>query len=102
MFKVQSHTVWPSMCMCCGLFAPTQFHVECCAAFDDIYMYIFIYGHVYVCLYIYMDMCMYVFMFLCMYVLSMFRDLESGLSKDLKDGEPCLRRANAGGGSWRY
>ena len=24
--------------------------------------------------------------------LSMFRVLESGLSKDLKDGEPCLRR----------
>ena len=24
MFEVQSHTVWPYMCMCCGLFAPTQ------------------------------------------------------------------------------
>ena len=34
--------------------------------------------------------------------MSMFRDLESGLSKDLKDGERGLRRANAGGGSWRY
>ena len=27
----------------------------------------------------------------------MFRDLESGLRKDLKDGERGLRRANAGG-----
>ena len=34
-FKVQSHTMWPSMCMCCGLFAPTQFHFECCGVFDD-------------------------------------------------------------------
>ena len=34
--------------------------------------------------------------------MSTFRDLESGLSKDLKDGERGLRRANAGGGSWRY
>ena len=30
------------------------------------------------------------------------RDLEGGLSKDLKDGERGLRRANAGGSSWRY
>ena len=39
--------------------------------------------------------------FLSMYM-SMFRDLESGLSKVLKDGERGLRRANAGGDSWRY
>ena len=31
----------------------------------------------------------------------MFRDLVGGLSKDLKDGERGLRRAHAGGGSWR-
>ena len=36
--------------------------------------------------------------FMSMYM-SMFRDLESGLSKDLKDGERGLRRANAGEGS---
>ena len=34
--------------------------------------------------------------------LSMFRDLESGLSKDLKDGERGLRGTNAGGRSWRH
>ena len=28
-FKVQSHTMWPYMCLCCGLFVPTQFHFEC-------------------------------------------------------------------------
>ena len=50
---------------------------------------------------------MYRFLFICMCMfmsmsISMFRDLESGLSEDLKDGERGLRRANAGGGSWRY
>ena len=34
-FKVQSHTMWPHMCMCCGLFAPTQYHFECCGVRDD-------------------------------------------------------------------
>ena len=34
-FKVQSHTMWLSMCMCCGLFVPTQFHFECCGVRDD-------------------------------------------------------------------
>ena len=34
-FKVQSHTMWPYMCMSCGLFAPTQFHFECCGVRDD-------------------------------------------------------------------
>ena len=34
-FKVQSHTMWLSMCMCCGLFAPTQFQFECCGVRDD-------------------------------------------------------------------
>ena len=38
------------------------------------------------------------YVYLSMYM-SLFRDLES---KDLKDGERGLRRANAGGGSWRY
>ena len=42
---------------------------------------------------------MYMYMYMYMY---MFRDLESGLSKDLKDGERGLRRANVGGGSWRF
>ena len=41
------------------------------------------------------------FLFLSTYM-SMFRDLESVLSEDLKDGERGLRRANVGGGSWRY
>ena len=46
---------------------------------------------------------MYMFMFMYMFMyMSTFRGLESGLSKDLKDGERGLRRANAGGGSWRY
>ena len=30
-----THTLWPYMCMCCGLFAPTQFHFECCGVRDD-------------------------------------------------------------------
>ena len=34
-FKVQSHTMWPYMCMCCGLYVPTQFHFECCGVRDD-------------------------------------------------------------------
>ena len=34
-FKVQSHTMWPYMCMCCGLFVPTQFHFDCCGVRDD-------------------------------------------------------------------
>ena len=41
------------------------------------------------------------YLYMSMYM-SMLRDLESGLSEDLKDGERGLRRANAGGGSWRY
>ena len=48
---------------------------------------------------------MYVSVYMSMSVsmyLYMFRDLESGLSKDLKDGERSLRRAKAGGVSWRY
>ena len=44
-FKVQSHTMWPYMCMCCGLFVPTQFHFECYGVLDDsrYHMYIFIF-----------------------------------------------------------
>ena len=34
-FKVRSHTMWPYMCMCCGLFVTTQFHFECCGVRDD-------------------------------------------------------------------
>ena len=34
-FKVRSHAMWPYMCLCCGLFAPTQFHFECCCGCDD-------------------------------------------------------------------
>ena len=30
-----NHPQWSYMCMCCGLFAPTQFHVECCGFRDD-------------------------------------------------------------------
>ena len=48
---------------------------------------------------------MYMYMFISMSMSmknSMFRDLESGLGKDLKDGARGLRWANAGGGSWRY
>ena len=38
--KVQSHTIWPYVCVCCGLFVPTQFHFECCGVRDDMYIYI--------------------------------------------------------------
>ena len=34
-FKVQSHTMWLSMCMCCGLFVPTEFQFECGGVRDD-------------------------------------------------------------------
>ena len=67
---------------------------------DNIYIYI--YTNIFL-----MDICetytnMYMyFLFVQVYVY-VFRDFGSGLSLDLKDGEPCLRRANAGGGSWRY
>ena len=41
----------------------------------------------------------YIYIYMSMYMslyINIFRDLESGLSKDLKDGERSLRRANAG------
>ena len=49
----------------------------------------------------------YVYVYVQVMYMYMFRDLESCLSKTKsvwtwKDGEPCLRRANAGGGLWRY
>ena len=34
-FRVQSHTMWPYMCMCFGLFAPTHFHFEFCGVHDS-------------------------------------------------------------------
>ena len=34
-FELLSHTMWLYMCLCCGLFAPTQFHFECCGVLDD-------------------------------------------------------------------
>ena len=59
----------------------------------------------YMCMYMSMSMSMsmsmYMYMKMSIYM-SMFRDLESGLSKDLKDGERGLRRASGCGGSWRY
>ena len=30
-----THTMWPCMCLCCGLFVPTQFHFECCGIRND-------------------------------------------------------------------
>ena len=30
-----SHTMWPYMCLCCGLFVTTQFQFECCGVRDD-------------------------------------------------------------------
>ena len=51
--------------------------------------------------YMYMYMYVVASMYMSMHM-SFFRDLESGLSKDVKDGERSLRRANAGGGSWRH
>ena len=29
------HTVWLSMCLCCGPLAPTPFHFECGGVLDD-------------------------------------------------------------------
>ena len=29
--------MWPSMCTCCGLFAPTQFQFECCGVRDELF-----------------------------------------------------------------
>ena len=34
-FLVCSKFKWPYMCLCCGLFVPTQFHFECCGVRDD-------------------------------------------------------------------
>ena len=34
-FKVPPQAMWPYMCLCCGLFVPTQFHFECCGFRDD-------------------------------------------------------------------
>ena len=43
-FKVHTHTMWPYMCLCCGLFVSTQFQFECCCVFDGSwYIYIFIF-----------------------------------------------------------
>ena len=36
-FKVQSHTMWPYMCLCCGLFVTTQFQFECCGVRDSLH-----------------------------------------------------------------
>ena len=58
-------------------------------------MMIHIYSHFYMFIFMYISMSLS--MSMCM-----LRDLESGLNKDLKDGERGLRRGNAGGGSWRY
>ena len=30
-----THTMWSYMCMCCGLFVPTEFQFECCCARDS-------------------------------------------------------------------
>ena len=30
-----THTIWPYMCLCCGLFVPTEFQFECCGVLDD-------------------------------------------------------------------
>ena len=30
-----NHTMWLCICLCCGLFAPTQFQFECCRVLDD-------------------------------------------------------------------
>ena len=34
-FGNQMHAMRLYMCMCCGLFGPTQFHFECCSVRDD-------------------------------------------------------------------
>ena len=42
-FEVQSNTMWSYMCMCCGLFAPTQFQFECCGFREDSWWHLYIY-----------------------------------------------------------
>ena len=83
MFEVQSHTMWPYMCMCCGLFVPTQFHFECCGVRDGhVKIYIQIFTDIEICerirICISICICKCIFMFKKVYI---FRDLESVLSK---------------------
>ena len=68
---------------------------------DDTFIHTYTLFFSYVYMYMYLSLSMSMYMYMYMYM-SLFRDLHSGLSKDLKDGERGLRRANAGGGSWRY
>ena len=57
--------------------------------------------HIYIYIYIFTFFLRNLLTYMSMYM-SMFRDLESGLSEDLQDDERGLRRADVGGGSWRY
>ena len=103
LFKVQSDTMRPYMCLCCGLCVPTQLQFECCGVRDDWFMMTHFCMYIYIYLYIYThfwEICERICICICLCIC--FRALESGLSKDLKDGERGLRRANIGGGSWRY
>ena len=56
--KVQSLTMWPYMCLCCGLFVPTQFQFECCCVRDDSWWHIQIHFLRYMWTYMYMNMYM--------------------------------------------
>ena len=74
--------MWPYMCLCCGLFVPTQFHFECCGVRDDMYFlskYFLILRYVKVFEFVFVFVFAHVFhMYKYMYI---FRDPESGLRK---------------------
>ena len=70
-FKVQSHTMWPYMCLCCGLFAPTQSHSNVVASVtihDDKCIYIYLHIYIYVCVHVCVYICVYVCVYVCKYV----------------------------------
>ena len=75
--------MWPYMCLCCGLFVPTQFHFECCGVRDDMYISIYTYFWIYryVNVYEYVFVNVYAYIFLNVQENVKIRDLESGLSK---------------------
>ena len=57
------------------------------------YRYVKVYAYVHVYVFVYVHAHVYVYVYVYVYV---FRDLESGLSKDWKDGARSLRRAICG------
>ena len=111
--------MWPYMCLCYRLLVRTQFHFECCGVGDVFFLtknFVRIFVDREICERIRILICIYIYIYIYLYIygyaLSYARvnvnfpwswkwfewDKES---LDLKDGEPCLRRADVGGGSRR-